>query len=410
MKNAGIIIKKELNRVFGDKKLIFSLFLLPAIMVIGIYTLIGQLAGNMSKDIETHIPVVYLQNAPADFPAILDQTGYRDIADIRELETDASEASIQEIKDGILDGSVELMVVFDPQFSEKVTAYQSQGDEIPDVTVYYNTTGNYSSAARKSFDSMVMTAYQTLLLQNRLGNLEMLNVYQEEEVIIVDEDKASGEYLSMMLPYLITFLLFASAMSLCVDAIAGEKERGTMASLLLTPMKRSQLVFGKLVSLSILSSISALVYAVSIVLAMPMMVKSMGGAEATVGMGLTLSVFQILSMILILITLVYLYVALISLVSVIAKTVKEASTYVTPLYIVVLLAGMITMFQGGTEKSDFLHAIPVYGSALSIQNIMTNELSALQLGYSLCGNLVLAFLLTFAVTRAFNSEKVMFNA
>ena len=71
---------------------------------------------------------------------------------------------------------------------------------------------------------------------------------------------------------------------------------------------------------------------------------------------------------------------------------------------------MITMFQGGTEKSDFLHAIPVYGSALSIQNIMTNELSALQLGYSLCGNLVLAFLLTFAVTRAFNSEKVMFNA
>ena len=67
MKNAGIIIKKELNRVFGDKKLIFSLFLLPAVMVIGIYSLIGQLAGSMSKDIETHIPVVYLQNAPADF-------------------------------------------------------------------------------------------------------------------------------------------------------------------------------------------------------------------------------------------------------------------------------------------------------------------------------------------------------
>ena len=44
MKNAGIIIKKELNRVFGDKKLIFSLFLLPAVMVIGIYSLIGQLA------------------------------------------------------------------------------------------------------------------------------------------------------------------------------------------------------------------------------------------------------------------------------------------------------------------------------------------------------------------------------
>ncbi len=296
------------------------------------------------------------------------------MADIRELASDASEASIQEIKDGILDGSIELMVSFDPQFSEKVAAYQSQGDAIPDVTVYYNTTGNYSTAARSTFGNVVMSAYQTLLLQNRLGNLEMLNVYTEQEVIIVNEDKASGQYLSTMLPYLITFLLFASAMSLCVDAIAGEKERGTMASLLLTPIKRSNLVFGKLVSLSILSSISALVYAVSIIVAMPMMMNSVGEAGAATGMGVTLSVFQIASMILILVTLVYLYVALISLVSVIAKTVKEASTYVTPLYIIVLLAGMITMFQGGTDRSDFLHAIPVYGSALSIQNIMTNEL------------------------------------
>ena len=141
-----------------------------------------------------------------------------------------------------------------------------------------------------------------------------------------------------------------------------------------------------------------------------MMMNSVGEAGAATGMGVTLSVFQIASMILILVTLVYLYVALISLVSVIAKTVKEASTYVTPLYIIVLLAGMITMFQGGTDRSDFLHAIPVYGSALSIQNIMTNELTALQLGYSLCGNLLLALILTLAVTKAFNSEKIMFNA
>ena len=49
-------------------------------------------------------------------------------------------------------------------------------------------------------------------------------------------------------------------------------------------------------------------------------------------------------------------------------------------------------------------------SGLSGQNIMTNELTALQLGYSLCGNLLLALILTLAVTKAFNSEKIMFNA
>ena len=409
MKNASIVIKKELTRVFGDKKMIFSLFLLPAIMVIGIYGLIGQLAGNMSEDMESHIPTVYIQNAPADLDAVMTQTGYYELANVKHLETDVSETELQNIKDLILDGSVEMMVTFDPLFTEKVTAYEKQGDPIPTVTIYYNTTGNYSSIARGTFNSVVMQPYQTLLLQNRLGNLELLSVYQAEDVVIVNEDKANGEMLAMMLPYMITFLLFASAMSLCTDAIAGEKERGTMASLLLTPMKRSELVFGKMVALSILSSISALVYAVSIVIAMPMMMNSL--AEGVdLGMSLSLSPFQILSMILILVTLVYLYVALISLVSVLAKSMKEASTYVTPLYIIVLLAGMVTMFQSGTERSDFLHAIPVYGSALSIQNIMTNELSALQMGYSLAGNLVLALVLTFAITKAFNSEKVMFNA
>lgn len=409
MKNAGIIIQKELTRVFGDKKLIFSLFVLPAVMVIGIYGLIGQLAGNMMGDIETHIPTVYLQNAPEDLNAVLDATGYREMADIKLLDDDVSETELQNIQDLILAGTVELMVSFDPEFSQKAASYQTQGDPIPEVTFYYNTTGNYSTVARSTFDAMVMQPYETLLLQNRLGNLELLNVYQTQEVIIVDEDKANGEMLAMMLPYLITFLLFASAMSLCVDALAGEKERGTMASLLLTPIKRSQLVFGKLVSLSILSTISALIYAISIVVAMPLMMGSLAG-EAEMSMSLSLTPGQAIAMVLILVTLVYLYVALISLVSVVAKTAKEANTYVTPLYIVVLLAGMVTMFQGGTEKSDFLYAIPVYGSALSIQNIMTNELTTLQLGCSIAGNLVLAVILTLLVTKAFNSEKVMFNA
>ena len=62
MKGAKTIISKELKRVFQDKKLIFSLFILPAIMVIGIYTLIGQLTTSMTKDIDEHISNVVIQN------------------------------------------------------------------------------------------------------------------------------------------------------------------------------------------------------------------------------------------------------------------------------------------------------------------------------------------------------------
>lgn len=409
MKNSGTIIKKELSRVFGDKKMIFSLFLLPPILVIGIYSLIGMLAGNMSKDIEEHIPAVYMMNAPADLTEAASQSGYSSMANIKWLPVDTTEAELSEIKDQILGGSVELLVEFDAQFTDKIMSYQAAGDPIPDITIYYNTTGNYSQTAKNVLQEVLLNGYEKSLLQNRLGNLELLTVYNENEVVIVNEDKANGEYLSMMLPYLITFLLFASAMGLCVDAIAGEKERGTMASLLLTPIKRSQLVFGKIVSLSILASISALAYALSMLIAMPMMVKSMTGGES-VDTAVSFTAFQVIGLIMLMITMVYLYVAVISLVSVIAKNAKEANTYVTPLYMLVLVAGMITMFQGGTPKSGITFMIPVYGSALSIQNLMTNELTITQLGFSIAGNVVAALLLTVLVTRAFNSEKVMFNA
>ena len=56
---------------------------------------------------------------------------------------------------------------------------------------------------------------------------------------IINEQKASGQMLATMFPYLITILLFAGTMSLGVDTITGEKERGTMASMLVTPVKRA---------------------------------------------------------------------------------------------------------------------------------------------------------------------------
>ena len=408
MGKSMIIIKKELGRVFSDKKLVFSLFILPAVLVIGIYSLMGKMMDSMSQDIEEHIATVYMVHAPETVKQIAQATGYDQVAQIYWLDT-ITDSRQKELEAHILDGTAELMVTFEVEFEEKITAYKQAGDAIPAVTMYYNTTGNYSSAARSVFKAMILDVYKEMLLGARLGNLELLTIYEENTVVIVDEDKANGETLAMMLPYLITMLLFAGAMSLCVDAITGEKERGTMASMLLTPIKRRELVVGKLVALSLLSAISAVVYAGAMIFAMPMMMSSMTDG-ASMEMNVSFSPVQIIELMLIMITLVYLYVAIVSLVSVIAKNAKEASTYVSPLYMLVIVLGMVTMFQGGQEKADVLFVAPVYGSALAIQRLMTNELMFAQFGLTVAGNVLLAGLVTYAITKAFNSEKIMFNA
>ena len=80
------------------------------------------------------------------------------------------------------------------------------------------------------------------MLSQRVADMNGLQIFtvnsDNKDMIVQDDQKASGKALGMMLPYFITILLFAGAMGIGTDMIAGEKERGTMASLLVTPVKR----------------------------------------------------------------------------------------------------------------------------------------------------------------------------
>lgn len=406
MNSVATIIKKELTRVFTDKKLVFSLFIMPVILMIGIYSLIGKLQASMMDDIQEHISNVYVQNAPEGFVDFMGSVGYHGNVKYLELGED-----VEGVKKDILDGKVDTLIVFEEGFLEKVESY-SEGDKNPEVKTYYNPSEDYSSMARNQILEIVINPYQKYLLSNRIGNLDNIIVFQvdidPESSIIMDEEKATGKALGMMLPYFITMMLFAGAMGLGVDAITGEKERGTLASMLITPLKRSEIVMGKIISLSILSCLSAAIYAISLIISMPMMFGSLSNGEAE-GIALRFSVIQIVQLLVIMLTLVLLYVSIVSLVAVFAKTAKEASTYVSPIYIVVIVAGMITMFQKG-EASLVYHAIPIYGSAVAIQKLLIGNLPVDIFIATIGSTLIVVVLLITIITSAFNSEKVMFNA
>jgi sodium transport system permease protein len=401
------IILKELSRVFHDKKMVFSLFIMPAVMIVGMYSLMGTLLSNMMSDIEEHIPTVYIQNAPEDLDEVITSVGYE--ANISYL---GASDSTDQIKNGIFNGTVDLLVVFDEGFSDTIAAYQSEGDPIPEVKTFYNTAEDYSGAARERFVGVVLSTYQQGLLQGRLGNVEQLQVFyidkQPETSVIVDEKKQDGRILGMLVPFLLNIMLFAGAMGLGVDAITGEKERGTLSSMLVSPIKRGEIVFGKLISLAILSSISAAVYVVSIVVAMPILMNGATGGELG-SVSLQFTPLETIMLLVILIVVVYLYVAIVALIAVLARTSKEANTYVMPAYIIVMLGSIMTYAgNGDTKLMNFF--IPIYNSAVSIQNLLMGELTLAQFGATIVSIGALAAIITALITRAFNSEKIMFNA
>jgi len=406
MNGIRTVAGKELARVFGDKKLIFSLFIMPAVLMFVLYSLMGKAMGGMMDDIEKHVPSVYVQNAPDGFDEFTKSV--KADSDTTYLE---STDSLDDIKANIKNGDVDLLIVFPEKFLEAVNGY-SEGMEIPEIKTYYNPAEDYSSEARSSYANTILTAYQQSLLADRVGDLNSLTVFQvdldESSSIITDESKASGKMLAMMLPYLIVMLLFTGPMSLGVDAITGEKERGTMASMLVAPVKRSQIVVGKIIALSLLSCLSAIVYAVSIIISVPRMFNGMDVDGLSTNA--SFSILQMVQLLLIMLSLVYFYVAIVTLIAVFAKTAKEAGTYVSPVYIVVIVAGVLTMFSGNSEMNLPLFAIPVYGSAAAIQRVITGELTAAQFGTSILGIVIISVILTALITKAFNSEKVMFNA
>ncbi|MBO4416218.1 MAG: ABC transporter permease [Lachnospiraceae bacterium] len=410
MKGASIIIGKELKRVFGDKKLIFSMFILPAILVVGIYSLMGVLIGSMQKDIEEHVAVTYFVNSTNELDALIKTPEFDFVqhAEINKMTEAEFEAQKDDLKAQMLAGDVQLIVVLDKDFNNKVSTYGA-GAAIPDIKVYYNSAEQYSTQAYGNF-SVVLAAYRQSLLAGRLGSADALTVFNQNDEIWVKEEKANSQFISMMLPYLITMMLFAGAMGIGVDAIAGEKERGTMASMLLTPIKRNEIVIGKLVSMAMLSGLSSLVYSVAMIIAMPMMNKATGDSGISGFGGLSFGPMQAVQLLVIMLIMVFLYVSIISLLAVLAKDVKTASTYLSPIYIVVIVAGMLTMFNSGKEHPIYHYMIPVYGNALAIGDLCGNELTMTNFIACLSGSFIVAVILIAAITRAFNSEKIMFNA
>ena len=399
------IVSKELRRVFKDKKMIMSLFVLPVILVVGLFSLIGMLVKGQMDDVQEHEPVVYIMNAPDSFLSFAQTAG---LTGYTVIDGDAKQA--EDAKAGLYDALTDLVIVFPDGFEAQVTKGIDALDSIqtPSVELFYNPSEDYSAQAREVYMAY-LDSYRQMLLGSRFGNYAAVEMFGINDNLIQDEDKAAGKMLGTMLPYFITMLIFASAMSLGGDMIAGEKERGTLAAMLLSPIKREQIVLGKVFSLSILAVMSAAVYIISMLIAFPMMMKNVGDGDVLSGMSVNFTGAQIAQIVILMIGVVLLYVSIICMVAVFARNVKEASSYISPVYILVIVAGMITMYSSA-DGVLYKYLIPVYGSSMAFKDILTREITMPDFLATTISTYAVAVILVCIMTKAFNSEKVMFNA
>lgn len=385
--------------------MVFSLFILPIILIAGIYGVMFFLIGKEKSSINEHVSEVYVQNMPDNFSELM--AGHTDC----KINTIPAGESVESYKDGLLDGTYDLVVVFPENFYENFKNADA-GSALPDIKTFYNPSENNSGEARTRFTGTYLEEYKQILLKERFGSLDYAMVFSVDadnpDMIVQDKDKATGKILGSIIPYLITILIFAGAMGLGVDTIAGEKERGTIANLLISPIKRVDIIMGKIVSLAIVSVLSAAVYVISFI-GSAVVLSGMGGmGEMVNGLSLNFTTVQIIQFVVLLLGLVLLYVGIIGFVSLLAKNVKEAQSFIMPVYIIVMFAGMITMYSGDVTSGSYM--IPVYNTSAAFKGIFERTITMNQYLTSTIITYAFAGVMVWLMAKAMNSEKIMLNA
>ena len=400
-----VIFSKELKRVFGDKKMVFSLFILPIILIAGIYGMMFFLVDKQKSSINEHVSEVFVQNMPDNFSELMSKHTECNINVIPAGE------SADTYKDKLLDGTYDLVVVFPENFYENFKNADATST-LPDIKTFYNPSEDNSGEARTRFTETYLEEYKQLLLNERFGSLNYAMVFSVDadnpDMIVQDDGKATGKILGTIIPYLITILIFGGAMGLGVDTIAGEKERGTIANLLISPIKRVDIIMGKIAALAIVSVLSAGVYVISFIGSAVVLSKKSGMGEMFSRLSLNFTSVQIVQFVVLLLGLVLLYVGIIGFVSLMAKNIKEAQSFIMPVYLLVMFAGMITMYSGDVTSGSYM--IPVYNTSAAFKGIFERTITMNQYLTSTIITYAFAGVMVCLMVKAMNSEKIMLNA
>lgn len=393
MKSNGIIaiMRKELARFFGDKRMVVSI-LLPGVLIYVMYSFMGQAMGSLYGVDEDYVPTVQTVNLPDSVAALLEAAGGMDL-------TAVDESGVEAAKSAVSEQELDLLAVFPADFDQAVAAYApGAGQAAPHVELYYNAASTTSQSAYMALTSL-LDAYEA-----QLANKFDINAGDQTYDLASEKDTA-GTYFASLMPLLLMIFLYSGCVAVAPESIAGEKERGTIATMLITPIRRGDIAVGKILALAVVALLSGASSAVGTVLALP---KLMGAASDDLSANIY-GLRDYLLLAAVILSTVVLLVTLISILSAFAKTVKEAQTYVMPLMILVMVLGVTAMFGGGAKTELWYYLIPLYNSVQCMVGVFSFSTVVTGVAAALAANAVYTVLGVFVLTRMFNSEKIIFS-
>jgi sodium transport system permease protein len=399
------VYKKELKELLRDKKTLMFVVALPVLIFPIIFAVMAFISSQAALEADQKVNTYVIINGEYA-PEFTNKVFYHKSFEL--YKGSKTFNTIEELKAGVTVGDID-MGIYLPSNAEDTL---DSGEQSKWEVVF-----NDAKSINFLFDRVKELAqeYSDVLQAKKLKSFgieesthkAILTPIEVVKVDTADKRENLGEKIGGFLPYLLIPLVLMGATYPAIDLGAGEKERGTLETLLLTPITRTELVLGKFITLLTTSIASTTITVVSMGcwVAVALAFADLDFIKTAFS---TLAVTDLLMIFVLLLPLAAIFSSLALAISIYARTFKEAQNYMAPLSMGVFFPIIISIMPNMelTAKTAF---IPVTNVALAIKDIIKGTVDYTFVGLIFLATALIAGALLAFCVKWFNREDVLFR-
>jgi sodium transport system permease protein len=335
-----IVLRKELTEILRDRR---------TLVAIGLAALVTPLALAIISQVSAKVATqTYTLGYRGDIPTGLDVL-LRSVSLEAKPVADPAAAAKTQVDVGVVFLSSEIDEYYDPTRQSA----QIASVRLETVLGQYNAAKAEAALRKRGVDPGVLTPL-------RLQSFPLSSPTQA----------AGNVFLSFFLPYILITMILTGGLSAALDSSAGERERKTLESLLLTPVPRSHILLGKIGAITAVSLVAAIASIGSMLLALTQIALPGAGGRSN---HITLNPFAALVMVWLAILLALSFSALTLALGTLAKNFRQGQAYATPLYFITIFPASIILFIPDFNPGVAVYAIPILNAVLVLRDAIVHN-------------------------------------
>ncbi|PYT81868.1 MAG: hypothetical protein DMG40_07850 [Acidobacteria bacterium] len=398
-RNVGIVYRKELTEWLRDRRTLISTVLVPLlafpVLMVGMTSLMAVMIGKAEKE-TAKVMII----GGEDSPQVVEKLRH-----VKDLEI---VPYADDWKKGISEKEIRAAVDIPEGFASALT----QGKE-QTVKIYFYQ-GEIKSSFGANHVEKFFDDYRDAIISSRLAarNLptDIIKPFEVKQENVAPPEKVSGAALGGLLGYMVILLSMTGAIYPAIDLTAGEKERGTMETILSSPLSRVDLVLGKFFLVLSASLSTAILSIISMGTSFYLVGNSgaMAKKEAA-AFQLHIGFLTILSVFLMALPLAVLFAAALLTIALFAKSYKEAQSYLTPMTFIVVIPAVASLLPG-FDLNPKLALVPILSTSLVCKEIVAGTFHWNYILLILISSSVYAAAALFMAVKMFQRESVLFRS